>query len=160
MGFTNRCHAMWVTVQQDVGSLFKILAISSLVFLGACSTHGPTDKNIIVNSDKRAESIYELAFDVMQDIQWNLPPSSTKLHNHAIITALTRADNGERVEWIDSGYNAGGYTKVLVTAPSSGGWCRTTETSVTYNGRNKVWVYKACTRRGTDWEIKIEAVHG
>lgn len=151
---------MLVKAQQGVGLSFKTLLISSALLLGACSTHGPMDKNIIVNSDRPSESIYELAFDIVQDIQWNLPRSSTQLHNQAIITALTRADNGQMVEWVDSNHNARGYSKILITAPSSGGWCRTTETSVTYNERNKLWVYKACTTKGAEWDIEIEAIRG
>ena len=147
--------------QQDVGSLFKILLISTLIFLGACSSRGPMDKNIIVhNNDAPVKSVYEFAWKLMEDVRWNLPNSATQMHNQAIVTALTRASNGEKVEWIDTYSNSRGYSKVLVTAPSSGGWCRMTETSAEYKGRKRIWVYNACTVHGSEWDIKIEATHG
>ena len=44
--------------------------------------------------------------------------------------AVKRAPNGQMVEWFDEKNGAMGYIKILITHPTSGGYCRQAETKV------------------------------
>lgn len=148
-----------MTKQQAIGSLFKLLAFTSVLFLGACAGgQGPITKNVIVhNNHERIESTYHLAWKLYEDIKWELPESSTKLHNNAVMVALRQSHTGQDVKWWDPSNNAHGYSKTLVSYPNSGGYCRTTETVVNYGENRRLWLYDACTsNEGASWTITLK----
>lgn len=150
---------MSVTKQQGIGLLFRCLAISGVLFLGACAGQGgPVSKNIIVhNNHERIESTWQMGWKLYEDLKWNLPQSSTKLHNNAVMIALRQSHTGEDVRWWDSNTNAHGYSKVLVSYPVSGGYCRTTETKVAYQSNHRLWLYDACTyNEAASWTITLK----
>jgi len=145
--------------QQAIGSLLKVITLSSIIFLSACSASktGPTAKNIIVhNNHERIESSYHMAWKIYEDLKWDLPDSSTRQHNNAIMVALTQAQNGEEVRWYDSDHQAQGYTRIQYSHPISGGYCRLAETKVQYHTNKRTSLYKACTiTSGATWNITL-----
>ena len=95
------CRALSVMKQQGIGSLFRCLVvIISVLSLGACSAGqtGPVAKNVIVhNNHERIESSWQMGWKLYEDLKWNLPESSTKLHNNAVMIALRQSKTGESV---------------------------------------------------------------
>jgi hypothetical protein len=154
----NKWRVSSVTKQQAVGFLLKTLLGSCFIFLIGCSSHpGPVNKNIIVHSNhKHIDSTYMMAWKIFEDMKWNLPYHSTRLHNQSVVMAVKRAQNGQMVEWFDEKNGAMGYTKILITHPISGGYCRQAETKVQFNGNKRTWIYKACTiDEGASFNIEI-----
>ena len=146
--------------QQGIGSLFRCLVvIISVLSLGACSAGqtGPVAKNVIVhNNHERIESSWQMGWKLYEDLKWNLPESSTKLHNNAVMIALRQSKTGESVQWWDAKSNAHGYSKVYRSYPVSGGYCRDTVTNVVYETNNRLWDYVACTyNEAASWTITL-----
>lgn len=143
------------TQVQGVGLSFRILLITSIIGLSACSS-GPMSRNVIVHNQEKQviNNSFSLAYRIIEDIRWNLPERSTHLHNKGVVMALKRAQNGEMVEWFDEQNDAYGSTKILLTHNNGNGWCRLAETDVKYKENHRKWVYKACTaNKGVSWTM-------
>ena len=84
-----------------------------------------------------------------QFLRFRLNKSEKKMHESAVFFALTSTENGKIVSWYSKKRLAGGKVRVIHSYPISGGYCRTYQTYIKLNGKERHMTNNACKYIGS-----------
>lgn len=88
-------------------------------------------------------------FRQTQFLRFRLNKSEKKMHESAVFFALTSTENGKIVSWYSKKRLAGGKVRVIHSYPISGGYCRTYQTYIKLNGKERHMTNNACKYIGS-----------
>lgn len=132
---------MFVKGLMAIGKLFLI---SSLV-AGCAASGGSPSVNSSVHTDYRpVNSIMQAGINLVTFNYYSLPDRLQNKQEQAVFHALNNLENGEITYWHDDRSNDRGAVQVTGTYPIGGGYCRVLMTQVTYKGKMRSYVEKAC----------------
>ena len=84
-----------------------------------------------------------------QFLRFNLKREEKKMHESAVFFALTNTQNGKIVSWYSKERLAAGKVRVIHSYPISGGYCRTYQSYIKLNGKERHMTNNACRYIGT-----------
>ena len=140
--------------------LFKViivlisLLLSSTVLAGSNKlaetkgTIGDMPPPIWLGDDPKY-SMPAFLFRWTQYMRFSLNKQEKKMHESAVVFALTSTQNGKIVSWYSKTRLAAGKVRVIHSYPISGGYCRTYQAYIKVNGKERHTTNNACKYIGT-----------
>ena len=84
-----------------------------------------------------------------QYMRFRLNKDERKMHESAVVFALTSTQNGKIVSWYSKERLVAGKVRVIHSYPISGGYCRTYQAYIKVNGKERHMTNNACKYIGT-----------
>ena len=88
-------------------------------------------------------------FRSTQYLRFRLKKEEKKMHESAVFFALSNTQNGQIVSWYSKKRLAAGKVRVIHSYPISGGYCRTYQSYIKVNGKERHMTNNACKYIGS-----------
>jgi surface antigen len=143
-----------------VGHMFRMLLLSSVLLLGACSTvstNSPVSSNMTVNSNYNhvGNSAGSNLYRIIENTVWRMPKEAASKHTQTVYFAINNLYDGERMTWQDAKSNTSGSVKIVMTETYGGSYCRLLNSQVWYETKTRNLSEYACsTDSGNSWTFR------
>ena len=141
--------------------MFRMLLLSSVFLLGACSTvtsyNSPVSSNMSVNSNynHNGNSISTSITRIIENTVWRMPPEAASKHTQTVYFAINNLDDGSVMRWQDTKSNTSGSVQIVMTNSYGGSYCRLLNTQVWYETKTRNLSEYACsTNNGRNWTFR------
>ena len=141
--------------------MFRMLLLSSVLLLGACSTvtsyNSPVSSNMSVNSqyNHNGNNISTSITRIIENTVWRMPPEAASKHTQTVYFAINNLDDGSVMKWQDTKSNTSGSVQIVMTNSYGGSYCRLVNTQVWYEHKTRNLSEYACsTNNGRDWTFR------
>ena len=144
----------------EIMRLFKVITVLTSLLLTTsvlADSHKPGDaKRFIGDMPPPIWLGNELEYSMpaflcrsTQFLRFSLKREEKKMHESAVFFALTNTQNGKIVSWYSKKRLAAGKVRVIHSYPISGGYCRTYQSYIKVNGKERHMTNNACKYIGT-----------
>ena len=141
--------------------MFRMLLLSSILLLGACSTfhptHSPVSSNMSVNSsyNHTGNGVGTSVLRIIENTVWRMPEEAASKHTQTVYFAINNLHDGERMMWQDAKSNTSGSVKIVMTETYGGSYCRLLNSQVWYETKTRNLSEYACsTDSGNSWTFR------
>lgn len=140
--------------------MFRMLLLSSVLLLGACSTHlrdGPVSSNMSVhsNASNGTKSIGVNVAKIIENTYYRLPTEAAHKHTETVYFVINNLHDGELMRWYDKPSGTSGSVKVLMTNTYGGSYCRLVNSQVIYSDKTRNLNEYACSNdSGESWTFR------
>jgi len=141
--------------------MFRMLLLSSVLLLGACSTvtsyNSPVSSNMTVNSNYNhtGNSAGSSIYRIIENTVWRMPPEAASKHTQTVFFAINNLYDGEVMRWQDAKSNTSGSVKIVMTETYGGSYCRLLNSQVWYETKTRNLSEYACsTNNGQSWTFR------
>jgi len=89
-------------------------------------------------------SVLDGVFYLVNMMRYSLPYEDQATHTKTLILAAQSLENGQIAEWINPSNSTAGRTKIILTRPVRGGFCRLLYTEIEIKDRYREYSEYAC----------------